>query len=319
VPISTTGLYAMPAKSAAYEKGIREGRAMAARSRNTEASEPEEAEEMEMDMAASHSRKRSAKGAKNTKPAKDGGMYGKKPMDAECGCMSKGRKGKCDGSCGKSMKDGGYMKKMDSLTPQEYLTACELGIQDRSTAYIRARLDAAERLDLKCGKGAISEGEKCTKGAAQKVQPKQPSKARTIASAVATLGGVALNAGATGYGIGKALTGDLAGAGRAFQVAGAGQALTGVGARGLGLKKESKRLLTNAALTTGAGTLLREQQTGELAGGLRKGRMALQNRRLRRRRSSLERAFNKPSARRPPGLDSMFADGFSLDSGSFDI
>jgi hypothetical protein len=307
----------MPAKSAAYEKGIREGRAMAARSRNPEASEPEEeeeeeeeGEEAEMDMAASHSRKRSAKNAKHTKPAKDGGMYGKKPMDAECGC---GRKGKCDGNCG-SMR-----KRSDSLTPLEYLDACELGIQDRSTAYIRARLDAAERLDLKCGKGSISEGEKCTKGAAQKVQPKQPSKARTIASAVATLGGVALNAGATGYGIGKALTGDLAGAGRAFQVAGAGQALAGVGARGLGLKKESKRLLANAALTTGAGTLLREQQTGELAGGLRKGRMALQNRRLRRRRSSLERAFNKPSARRPPGLDSMFAEGFSLDSGSFDI
>jgi len=30
---------------------------------------------------------------------------------------------------------------------------------------------ASLRLDLKCGKGAISEGEKCTKGAAQRVQP----------------------------------------------------------------------------------------------------------------------------------------------------
>lgn len=29
------------------------------------------------------------------------------------------------------------------------------------------------RLDLKCGKGAISEGEKCTKGPATKVEPKQ--------------------------------------------------------------------------------------------------------------------------------------------------
>jgi hypothetical protein len=302
----------MPAKSAAYEKGIREGRAMAARSRNPEASEPEEEEEEEeeMDMAANHSRKRSAKGAKHTKPAKDGGMYGKKPMDAECGC---GRKGKCDGNCG-SMR-----KRSDSLTPLEYLDACELGIQDRSTAYIRARLDAAERLDLKCGKGSISEGEKCTKGPAQKVQPKQPSKARTIASAGAILGGVALNAGATGYGLGKALTGDLAGAGRAFQLAGAGQALTGVGARGIGLKKESNRLFTSAALTAGAGTLAREQQTGELAGLLRKGRMAMQTNRLNRRRRSLERAFRKPPAVRPPRRDSVYATGFSLDSGSFDI
>lgn len=156
----------MPAKSSAYEKGIREGRAMAARSRNPEASEPEEEEEEEeMDMEGQqHSRKRSAKGAKHTKPAKDGGMYGKKPMDAECAC---GKKSKCDGNCS-------YMRKRrDSLTPIEYLDACELGIQDRSTAYIRARLDSAERLDLKCGKGAISEGEKCTKGAAQKVQPKK--------------------------------------------------------------------------------------------------------------------------------------------------
>jgi hypothetical protein len=185
----------MPAKSAAYEKGIREGRAMAARSRNPEASEPEEEEEEEeMDMAANHSRKRSAKGAKHTKPAKDGAMYGKKPMDAECGC---GRKGKCDGNCG-SMR-----KRSDALTPLEYLDACELGIQDRSTAYIRARLDAAERLDLKCGKGSISEGEKCTKGPAQKVQPKQGSQFKNAAK-IAAVGGVLAG---TGYLLGRSGTG----------------------------------------------------------------------------------------------------------------
>lgn len=178
----------MPAKSAAYEKGIREGRAMAARSRNPEASEPEEEEEEEeMDMAASHSRKRSAKNAKHTKPAADG--YGKKPMDAECGC---GRKGKCDGNCG-SMR-----KRSDALTPLEYLDACELGIQDRSPTYIRARLDAAERLDLKCGKGSISEGEKCTKGAAQRVQPQQRggSKVRGLKTAAKIAGAAALIGGA---------------------------------------------------------------------------------------------------------------------------
>ena len=154
-------------KSEAYEKGIREGRAMAARSRNMEPpEEEEEEEEMDMAMDPGHSRKRGAKGAKHTKPATDG--YGKKPMDAECGCGKKG--GKCDG-CGGSMR-----KRRDSLSPLEYLDACALGIQDRSTTYIRARLDAAERLDLKCGKGAISEGEKCTKGPAQKVDPKAAAK-----------------------------------------------------------------------------------------------------------------------------------------------
>ena len=108
-----SGLYAMPAtarrpKSEAYEKGIREGRAMAASSRNMEPpEEEEEEEEMDMAMDPGHSRKRGAKGAKHTKPATDG--YGKKPMDAECGCGKKG--GKCDG-CGGSMR-----KRRDSLSP----------------------------------------------------------------------------------------------------------------------------------------------------------------------------------------------------------
>lgn len=52
---------------------------------------------------------------------------------------------------------------MSRLTPQQYLEACDLGIQDRPAAYIRARLDA------KCGNGSISEGEKCTKGTTNNV------------------------------------------------------------------------------------------------------------------------------------------------------
>lgn len=102
-------------------------------------------------------RKRSAKGAKKTKA----------PMDGEgCGCG--GKKGAtCDGNCGSSMK-----KRSDALTPQEYLAACDLGIQGRNRSYIRARLDTAQRLDLKCGKGSISQGEKCHKGPAQKADPK---------------------------------------------------------------------------------------------------------------------------------------------------
>lgn len=95
------------------------------------------------------SRKRSAKGAKNTKAPMDGGMYGKKPMDGEgCGC---GRKGKCDGSCG---------KKMDSWC-----------IGEKGTELIN------QRLDLKCGKGAISKGEKCHKGPASSVQLQAAKKA----------------------------------------------------------------------------------------------------------------------------------------------
>ena len=158
--------------SAAYEAGIREGRAMSAKTRRApEGSEElENEEEMDMDMGKKpHSRKRSAKNANNTKAPMDGGMYGKKPMDGECGCKGK-KGGKCDGSCGGTMRKRGDA----ALTPHEYLDACDLSIQDRSRSYIRARLDAAERLDLKCGKGAISKGEKCTKGAATAVNPNAP-------------------------------------------------------------------------------------------------------------------------------------------------
>jgi hypothetical protein len=138
-------------------------------------------------------RKRSAKGAKNTKA----------PMDGE-GCACGARKGKasCDGNC------GGYGKKMDrndALTPQEYLAACDLGIQNRSRTYIRARLDAAERLDLKCGKGSISQGEKCSKGAATKAQG--PNAGVQLGQAVKGAGLGALEAGKwlSGYNIGKTI------------------------------------------------------------------------------------------------------------------
>ena len=168
-------------KSAAYEEGLREGRADKSKKPKIELEispegeeeegGPEVEEEMDGDSAKSTNRKRSAKGAKNTKAPMDGGMYGKKPMDGECGCSAKGRKGKstCDGSCGGMKKD----RADSALTPQEYLAACELGIQGRSRSYIRSRLDTAMNLtpstlraDLKCGKGSISKGEKCSKGAA---------------------------------------------------------------------------------------------------------------------------------------------------------
>lgn len=150
-------------------------------------------------------RKRSAKGAKNTKA----------PMDGE-GCACGARKGKasCDGNC------GGYGKKMDrndALTPQEYLAACDLGIQNRSRTYIRARLDAAERLDLKCGKGSISQGEKCSKGAATRVE-----NALKIGG---TLGAI----GALGAGLYQGSKGNYKGAHPAFAAAHGFSALSATG------------------------------------------------------------------------------------------
>ena len=296
----------MPAKSAAYEKGIREGRAMAARSRNPEASEPEEEEEEEeMDMAANHSRKRSAKGAKHTKPAKDGGMYGKKPMDAECGC---GRKGKCDGNCG-SMR-----KRSDSLTPLEYLDACELGIQDRSTTYIRARLDAAERLDLKCGKGSISEGEKCTKGPAQKVQPKKPTKFRNSGAKKALVAGAVIGGAA------------LLGAGLEVR----SQRRTQAQAALKDLKQTKRN--ANTVFATQLGVIAeankrspnnpRLQQASYRAAMQAKGYRDLKRKAVSEGLAKLKAQVPKSAARRRAARrrgDTLYAAGFSLDSGSFDI
>lgn len=166
----------------------------------------------------------------------------KAPMDSDCSCGK--RKSKCDGSCGK--KDGSYkpmMDRADALTPQEYLAACDLGIQGRSRSYIRARLDSEDRLDLKCGKGAIPEGKKCTKGAATRVQPKKgpgrierrglygnsglggdPFSRRNMAKkgAMVNAAGLAALGGLVGGGKG-AVVGGLAGA-AAGALSGAGQA-----------------------------------------------------------------------------------------------
>ena len=248
----------------------------------------------------------------------------KRSMDGDCSCGK--RKGKCDGSCGKTMKDGGMYKKPmmdrgDALTPQEYLAACDLGIQGQPRSYIRARLDYAERLDLKCGKGSISPGEKCTKGAAQKV------------AAVATLAGLAGNTIASGYAGGKAFAGDFKGAARGLQFAGASQAVAGLGARGMGLKKEGNRMLAEGALTAAGGTLIREGQTGEIGRAIRQAKNSQLGKRLRYAPSNAvgrvrvaairNRPMPKPKMKNGkvanPWFDSIYADGFSFDPGQLVI
>jgi hypothetical protein len=178
---------------------------------------PDDEKEMDGGMKPP-SRKRSAKGAKSTKAPMDGGMYGKKPMDAECGCKGK-KGGKCDGNCGSMKKD----RADSALTPHEYLSACDLGIQDRSRSYIRARLDAAERLDLKCGKGSISKGEKCSKGAATAVESAPISIRKGMKLGAKIGGGLGVAQGA----LGGALLGGPAGALAGAAVGALGGALEG--------------------------------------------------------------------------------------------
>ena len=58
------------------------------------------------------------------------------------------------------------------------------------------------RTDLKCGKGAISKGEKCSKGAATTVDPSAPGKGKGMGTALKVAAGVAL-VGAAAYGAKK--------------------------------------------------------------------------------------------------------------------
>jgi len=86
-------------------------------------------------------------------------------------CMKKDKKGG---------KDCGCTHKNDSLTPQEYIQACDLGIQDRSRAYIRARLDAGKGTGKKCGASHIPAKATCTKGAGGKSGSKKELRLKNI-------------------------------------------------------------------------------------------------------------------------------------------
>ena len=298
--------------SAAYEKGIREGRAMSAKSRRAPEPDPEESEELEneegemdMDMGGkAHSRKRSAKGAKNTKA----------PMDAECGCKGK-KGGKCDGNCGGSMR-----KRADSaLTPQEYLNACDLGIQDRSRSYIRAWLDAAERLDLKCGKGSISKGEKCSKGAAQQVNPQAQGKGSNTALKMAAVGGLVVGAS---YLAGRSGLGLKAGSAlktAASELGQAGKEISSAGKYGLKMQtKVAKQAASNirgrAKLRALTNTKMPESNTlyGRVVNPWAEGAAQLSD---QGQAGRAVQAAKKRSRRR----DSPYASGFPLDSAALAI
>lgn len=54
------------------------------------------------------------------------------------------------------------------------------------------------RQDLKCGKGAISQGERCTKGPATSVKPSQKEKSRKAQQTINTIGNVATIAAIAG-------------------------------------------------------------------------------------------------------------------------
>lgn len=128
-----------------------------------------EAQEMETERPP-----RSGKGKRPGKPFK------KAPMDGEGGCCNakKGR-GKCatcaaGGSCS-GRSDGIYASGF-AMDAEDVADILEPGII---------------RMDLKCGKGAISQGEKCTKGAATRANASEKATmALGIAGAAASTAGV---------------------------------------------------------------------------------------------------------------------------------
>lgn len=341
-------------KSAAYEQGVREGSAMAKKKAGkrsmemepgegkvheaaespaeeaAEGPEPDDAPRARRRSRPTPSRQRSAKNAANTKAPMDSSCGGKKSMDGEGSCSCRAKKGaqcSCDGEgCGSSMK----RRRSDALTAPEYLAACELGIQDRPRSYIRARLDAAKRLDLKCGKGSISPGEKCTKGSSAPAATQKPSSRISRKTKIGTtmaLTGVVGNLAATGYTAGAAFTGNYKEVGRGLQAAAAFEGLTGAGFQTMGQKALAKEQYKGALISGTAGTFLsgdviRAASFGKQAG--KKAGVSLGNMKGRVRMAMINRRpMPKPKIKngkiQDPWTDSMYADGFAVDYSQFEI
>lgn len=159
-------------------------------------------------------------------------------------------------ACGKKMdkkggKDCGCEHKNDALTPQEYLAACDLGIQDRSRVYIRARLDAGAGTGKKCGNSYIPRNATCNNGQAPRSTGRSSGRRRSspgsaALTALSVAGSVQQAASAVGnLKNGKIATG-LAQVNGAVGYARGAQSFS-QGKIGQGLKRQ----VAHAALSTG--------------------------------------------------------------------
>lgn len=314
-----------------------------------EASESPEDETREgTEDAPPTSRKRSARGASRTKA----------PMDAEGGCCNE-KKGKAPCAACASGKSCSGAKRGDALTPWEYLDAAELGIQNRSRAYIRARLDAEQRLDagVKCGGGYIAQGKKCKNGASGapvkrnaagvaasdkhsfKKQQKAWGKRAAIAGAIGGGAGQLIQGLASGQGIGKTLAQTAAGAGvgalvgkAAGHVEGTLRAAGNRTARAYGRSRENSRA-TQAALAKLAPKQQREYEKAKAGGADRKALMELTMKHAVQAGRSVDRnttqiwtnenkkwsQVEKERRAKAKRRDSVWASGFTSDSTTWAI
>lgn len=177
------------------------------------------------------------------------------------------------------------------------------------------------RFDLKCGKGSISAGEKCTKGSGRNV------RANLENAAIAA--GIVGNIASFGAGMHQLRKGNLKKANRIMQAQGGFAALQGAGELSKANRTGDKELRAQGqhSLTTGAlGVWLGSSLAGDFnrfpspsalgvnirARGSRFGANLKGKLTQRSQRQSLERMFNNPQL--PPADfkgDSIWADGFA--------
>lgn len=213
----------------------------------------------------------------------------------------------------------------DALSPQEYLDACDLGIQNESKAYIRARLDTED---------AIREDFRSRSSSGQ--SQNNGSTVRKVATGAAIAGGVAALA------IGGRRSGAFRRAGSALRKAaprvrtaassGMGRARSGFGrarsaaSSGFGRARSAASSGMGRARSGFATASTRARSAGST--GMKRARTSLTNTTARAKssfgtaRRSASNTMARARGKSPKQLslfnDSMYADGFTLDADVFD-
>lgn len=275
-------------------------------------------------------------GSEDMPPVSKGrrGRRGRKAVkDGSCSACAAGKPcaGKKDGDTsagpGELYNPGRKNPRMnnDALSPQEYLDACDLGIQNESKAYIRARLDTED---------AIRQDFRSRSSSSQ--SQNNGSTVRKVATGAAIAGGVAALA------IGGRRSGAFRRAGSAMRSAaprlrraastGMRKARTGAGmarrtaSSGLGRARTATSSGMSRARSGFATASTRARSAGST--GMKRARTGFTNTTARAKssfgtaRRSASNTMARARGKSPKQLslfnDSMYADGFTIDADVFD-
>jgi hypothetical protein len=268
-------------------------------------------------------------GAEDMPPMSKGrrGRRGRKAVkDGSCSACAAGKpcSGKKDGDTsagpGELYNPGRKNPRMnnDALSPQEYLDACDLGIQNESKAYIRARLDTED---------AIREDFRSRSSSGQ--SQNNGSTVRKVATGAAIAGGVAALA------IGGHRSGAFRRAGSALRKAaprvrtaassGMGRARSAASS-GFGRARSAANSGMGRARSGFATASTRARSAGST--GMKRARTGFTNTSARAKssfgtaRRSASNTMARARGKSPKQLslfnDSMYADGFTIDADVFD-